>query len=229
MQKRWLCVSILLLAMGMLPRLSVGAKWEASGEIGFSHFFAEMDDQVDPVTVLIRVENHSQQDLLKITQHFVQMTDAKNQRIRPVSVDEVVSDHLAKLRELMPQHAEEIDVLLGEIRADYPQEKIVQVYARLKKYMRQGRPITWRTGLKNMLLGKKSSNAQDIKQAEFLIEEIGTLSKNHLWPTDVAPETNVTGMVFFKQTIHHPVNIFFQQGADFIGTRMHIVAGDKKK
>lgn len=210
-----------------LSGLSEAAKWKAGGVIGFSHFFAEMDDHQEPVTVLIRIENHSSRNMLEITRHFVQLTDAKNQRIRPISADEVVSDHLKKLRDLMPQHAEEIDMLLGEIRADFPQEKIVQVYARLKEYMRQGRPITWRTGLKNLLLGKKSSGAKDIVRAEMLIEKIGAHSKNYLWPTEVAPGANVTGIVFFKKAIHQPVNIFFQQGSDFIGTRMRIVAGDK--
>jgi len=230
MRLRPLCFStvMILCFWGNLPLLTTAAVWKAAGEIGFVHFYAEMKEEEDLVTVLLRIENHSKVESFKVTRFFVQMTDASNQRVRPVTADEVVSGYLKQLRELLPRHAAEIDSILGEIRADFPQEKIVEVYGRLKEYMRQGRPVTWRTELENWLLGKRQSNEADIAKADQIIEKIGILAKNYFWPTEIAPDSNYTGVVFFRKPMQQPVNIFFQVGEEFIGTQMRIVIGDEK-
>lgn len=202
------------------------ALWEMTGRIGHIQAYAQMEDTDDPLIVLLRVENISDLESVKVSRHFVQMTDSEKQRVRPISADEVVSEYLQTLRQHMPQHAREIDMLLGEIQADFPQEKIVEVYSRLKKYMAEGKPITWRTNLENTLLGKRHATKEDFAAAEILIEKIGKLSKNYFWPTNIAPDSNYTGMVFFEKTFKYPVTIYFQVDEDFIGAPMKIIRGD---
>ncbi|MCD4814517.1 hypothetical protein K8S19_12605 [bacterium] len=222
-----------ILFFGSLLTLAVwvpghAAVWEMTGQIGLIQVYAQMEDTEDPITVLLRVENIAELESFKVSRDFVLMKDSESTQIRPISADEVVSGYLQELRTLMPQHAPEISDILGEIRADFPQEKIVEVYGRLKKYMQIGKPITWRTNLENYLLGKRHSTRADFQAAEKIIEKIGVLSKNYFWPTEIAPDAQYTGIVFFESSFKHPVTIFFQIGKNFIGAPMQIIHGDKK-
>jgi hypothetical protein len=212
-----------------IPAVVRAAIWKASGEVGLITFFAEMNDERDPVTVLLRIENHSKITSFSVSRYFVQMTDADNHLIRPVSGDEIVSGYLRRLRKLMPRNENEIDGLMGEIRADFPQQKIVEVYGRMKEYMNHGRPVGWRSQVQNFLTGKQASQQAQLQEADTLIEEIGGLAKNYLWPNDIAPDTTYTGVVFFDRPVKQPANIFFQVGEQFIGTKMILTESDKKK
>lgn len=191
--------------------------WEVKGKVGFLNFYAEMDDSQNPVPVLLRLENSALIEALTITPYFVLLTDANRQPSRAVTADEIVSDYLDELRELLPQHQADIDLMLREIQADFPQEKIVKVYATLKAYMADGRPISWRANLENFLLGKNASQKQDVKRAEQLIEAIGTLSKNYLWPGQIAPGESRTGLLYFKRPVKHPAHLYIQVDRDFLG------------
>ncbi len=217
----------LFVALGLVAGPADGAVWKASGQIGFTDFYAEMNDEKDPVMVQLRIENRSQVSSLRVSRYFVQLTNAENNRMRPVTADEMASDYLQRLRILLPRHAREIDQSLSDIQADFPQEKIVEVYGRLKKYMRQGRPIKWRCQLENWLLGKPPSKLQEIQEAEGLIEKIGRLAENYFWPTQIAPNTVYTGLVFFERPARQPARVYFQMGEDFLGRTMSLAAGDK--
>ena len=219
-------VGMLFLALG-LAGPAAGAVWKASGQIGFTDFYAEMSDEKDPVMVQLRIENRSQVSRLMVSRHFVQLTNAENNRMRPVTADEMASDYLKHLRILLPRHALEIDQILNDIQADFPQEKIVEVYGRLKKYMKQGRPIKWRCQLENWLLGKPLSQLQEIQEAERIIEKIGWLAENYFWPTEIAPDTVYTGLVFFERPARQPPRVYFQMGEDFLGKTMSLAEGDK--
>ena len=219
-------VGMLFLALG-LAGPAAGAVWKASGQIGFTDFYTEMNDEKDPVMLRLRIENRSQVSSLRVSRHFVQLTNADNNRMRPVTADEMASDYLKRLRVLLPRHAQEIDQSLRDIQADFPQEKIVEVYGRLKKYMKQGRPVKWRCQLENWLLGKPSSQLQEIQEAERLIEKIGRLAGNYFWPTEIAPDTVYTGLIFFERPLQHPPRVYFQMGEDFLGKTMSLAAGDK--
>jgi len=205
------------------------AVWKSTGEIGLTGFSAEVDDSKKPMTVAIRVENHSKLTAVSISRNFVQMTDGENKPLRPVAADEIVSERLHKLRELLPQNVNEIDQLMGQIQADYPQQKIVDVYAHLEQFMAQNRPIGWRSSLENWAAGKRYSSDEDLKQAQVLIEEIGGVAKNYLWPRDVAPNTVYTGLVFFERPPKDPLHIFFEIDHQFLGTAMVLDSGDAAK
>ncbi len=215
------------LAAAVFP--AQAATWKANGQIGMIGFAAEMDDGKNPVTVFIRVENHSKLSPVTISRYFVQMTDGDNKPLRPVTADEIVSDRLHRLRSLLPQNVNEIDTMMGEIQADYPQQKIVAVYARLKQFMTQNRPTGWRTRLENWFAGTKFSTDEELKQAEVLIEDIGALAQTYLWPRDVTPDTVYTGVVFFERVPKDPKHIFFEIDHQFIGTTMVMVDGDSSK
>ncbi|MBN1594371.1 hypothetical protein JW933_00445 [candidate division FCPU426 bacterium] len=226
MHKAFWCGLLFLCLPGFGPAAATAAVWKAAGEIGLATFYAEMKDGKEPVAVLLRIENHSKEESLSISRDFVYMLDGGKKYVRPVSADEMVSGHLKRLRTLMPQHALEIDAILGEIQADFPQEKIVEVYGRLQEYMKRGRPITWRTSLENFLLGRRQSSEKDIVEAQQVIEEIGLLSKNYFWPNDIPPDSQYTGMVFFKKPLQEPASIYFKIGNEYIGTVMQITAGE---
>ncbi len=210
---------ILLLGVALAgwPLTSEATTWKVNGKIGLAAFTAQMDDSRDPVMVMIRLDNQALVNPLNITSYFVQMTDANRELCRQVSADEMVSDDLDQLRRLMPQHEKDIDELLASIRADYPQEKIVKVYAQLKRYMDKGRPIQWRAKVENFLLGKPPSSGSDIQEANRLIESIGELSHNYFWPGSIAPGESKTGILFFKRPVKQPASLFLQVGTDFIG------------
>lgn len=191
--------------------------WEVRGKVGLTSFYAEMDDTKDPVQVLIRVDNQALIESIDIPYYFVQMTDGNKQRCRPVAADEIISDYLDELRGLLPKHQKDIDEMLLEIRADYPQEKIVKVYANLMEYMKNGRPITWRANVENFLLGKRSSNQGDITRSETLIQAIGELSENYFWPNQIPPGESKTGILFFKRPVKQPASLFIQVGESFLG------------
>lgn len=210
----------------LLGNTAGGAIWEVSGNIGFSGFYAEMNDAEDIVTLFVRIENHAGLQGLEITPYFVQMTDANKNRCRPVTADEVVSDYLDKLRILLPQHQQDIDMLLEEIQADFPQEKIVKVYAKLKGYMKEGRPITWRAGLENTLLGKRHSTNSDIEKAEVIIEKINDLSNTYFWPGNIPPGESKTGILYFKRPVKNPASLFIQVGDDFLGLPFEVKKSD---
>jgi hypothetical protein len=194
------------------------AIWKATGQIGLLNVDAELRDEQAPVMVFIRIENQSKLAPIAVSNAFVQMTDGKNQRLRPVTPDELVSEHLQKLRQLMPQDVPELNDILGNIQADYPQEKIVAVYGRLKQYLEQGRPRGWRTDLQNWLVGSRASSTDELREASVIVEEIGRLAENYLWPRDVAPQGIYTGLVFFEKPTAEPPSIYFQLGDKFIGT-----------
>jgi len=208
--------------------LTYSAIWKVTGKIGFTSFFAEMDDTQDPVPILVRLDNLASVKALEITPYFVQMTDGNKIPCRPITADEIVSDHLDELRNLMPQHQVDIDKMLVEIQADFPQEKIVKVYANLKKYMGQGRPITWRANLENILLGKRASEKRDIKKAEKLIEAIGVLSENYFWPDQIPPSGSKTGLLYFKRPIKQPANLYIQVDQEFLGLSFEVKKSDSK-
>ncbi|NTV52775.1 MAG: hypothetical protein HGA76_07170 [Candidatus Firestonebacteria bacterium] len=203
------------------------AVWKSSGQIGLTGFAAEADDSKQPMTVAIRVENHSKLAAVSVSRYFVQMSDGEKKLLRPVTADEIVSDRLQKLRELLPQNVREIDHMMGEIQADYPQQKIVDVYARLKQFMAQNRPTHWRSNLENWILGKRYSTDAELTQAQVIIEEIGDVAKNYLWPRDIAPDTVYTGLVFFERPPKDPLHIYFEIDHQFLGNTMALDSGDK--
>ncbi len=217
------CLLIAMLTL-CLARGVPAALWEASAQIGSLGVHAELDDSQDPAVVMVRVENHSQVSAINISENFVQLLDSERRRLRPISPDDIVSEKLDRLRALLPQHVREMDLLLGEIRADYPQQKIVTAYGLLTQYLNQGLPLGWRTRLENWLLGTPASSPDAVPEAKRLVEEIGLLGRNYLWPRDVAPEAVYTGMVFFERPTQEPVRIFFQLNEDFVGLQMHLAA-----
>lgn len=220
----------LILVLPFFSGTSVSAAtWKASGQIGLVEVFAQLEDNQTPMAVLIRAENHSRLAKVEISRYFVQMTDAENRPLRPITADDLVSERLEKLRQLLPRQALDIDAIIGDIRADYPQEKIVEVYGRLQKYLDQGLPITWRSSLENWLLAKPASTAKDEEEAGKLIKDIGDLGRNYLWPRDLAPDSTYTGVVFFEQTSRHPASIFFEINHQFIGMRMTPSQGNQTK
>lgn len=200
--------------------VSGAAVWKAEVQLGMADIYAEMNDDADPAVVLIRVENHSKTESVSVSRYFVQMTDGQNRPVRPVTADDLVSERLRKLRRLMPENVREIDALVGEIQADYPQEKIVSVYARLKQFVSQGRPTGWRTHVENWLLGTRSASSRELLTAEDVIEDIGNVSRNYLWPRDVAPDSVYTGTVFFERPLQDPASIFFEMNRKFLGKPM---------
>jgi hypothetical protein len=222
----WMAAGLALLLGGTAAEAAV---WKSTGQIGLTGFSAEVDDSKNPMVVAIRIENHSKLTAVSISRNFVQMTDGDNKPLRPVAADEIVSDRLHKLRELLPQNVNEIDQLMGQIQADYPQQKIVDVYAHLKQFMAQNRPMGWRSSLENWAGGKRYSSDEDLKQAQVLIEEIGGVAKNYLWPRDVAPDTVYTGLVFFERPPKDPLHIFFEMDHQFLGTAMVLDSGDTAK
>jgi hypothetical protein len=87
----------------------------------------------------------------------------------------------------------------------------------------------WRSSLENWAGGKRYSSDEDLKQAQVLIEEIGGVAKNYLWPRDVAPDTVYTGLVFFERPPKDPLHIFFEMDHQFLGTAMVLDSGDTAK
>jgi hypothetical protein len=227
--RRWLAALLTagcLLAWGTAP---LAAVWKSTGQIGFTGFAAQVDDSKNPMIVDIRVENHSKLAAVSVSRFFVQMTDGDNKPLRPVTADEIVSARLQKLRELLPQNVNEIDQMMGQIQADYPQQKIVDVYARLKQFMSQNRPTGWRSNFENWVAGKRYSTDEELKQAQGIIEEIGSVAQNYLWPRDVAPDTVYTGLVFFERPPKDPLHIFFEIDKQFLGNAMTLDSGDTVK
>jgi len=208
-----------MLLLGLITWTPAGQAtlWKVNGKVGLATFSAQMDDRQDPVTVMIRLDNLALVNPLDVTSYFIQMTDANHELCRQVSADEIVSEDLDQLRQLLPQNEKDIDALLENIRADFPQEKIVKVYARLKQYMAKGHPIQWRAQVENFLLGKRPSTASDIQKANRLIESIGALSHNYFWPGSIAPGDSKTGILFFKRPVKQPASLFIQVGTDFLG------------
>jgi hypothetical protein len=206
-----------------------GAIWKATVELGTVGVYAEMNDATDPVVVLIRVENHSKLQSVPISEYFVQMMDGKNRYLRPVTADDVASVHLQRLREDLPRYGGEIDTLLGSIRADYPQEKIVAVYGRLQEFFAHGHPLRWRRQVENWFLARRESTPVEFQAAQDEVTAIGTLSRNYLWPRDVAPQAVYTGTLFFERSTQDPVSIYFQIGKEFLGTKMVQSAGGDAK
>lgn len=213
----WICGGLLGLALAAPVPAAV---WTATVQLGTLSVSAELNDATDPVVVLVRVENLSKLKSVPVSEHFVQMQDGAGRRLRPVSADDVVSDHLQRIRELLPQQARELDRLVGSIRADYPQEKIVTVYARLRNYLDQGCPVGWRTQVENWVLARRASTPEDLKAAQLEVERIAWVSRNYLWPRDVAPQAVYTGTLYFERSAQDPVSIFFQVDKDFLGTKM---------
>jgi hypothetical protein len=205
------------------------ATWKADGEIGMLGFGAEVDDSKNPMPVLVRVENHAKLASTSISRYFVQMTDGDNKPLRAVTADELVSERLQRLRKLLPQNINEIDAMMGEIQADYPQQKIINVYARLKHFMTQNRPTGWRTRFENWVSGTRFSSDEELKQAQVLIEEIGSISQNYFWPRDLAPNAVYTGVLFFEHAPVDPMHIFFEVDRQFIGTSMKLISSDSVK
>lgn len=209
----------------MLPSFQAGATvWKATGELGLTTVYAQLDDSTNPAQVQVRVENHSQLAGLKISRNFVQLLDAEGLRQQPCPADELVGDKLEKLREWLPQYAREINQLLSEIRADYPQQKIVEVYGRLQSYLDQGRPMEWRTQLENLLLAKRPSKPEEIQAARLEVASIGELAKNYLWVNELAPDSQVTGVLYFERPTKLPPQIYFQVGERFLGMRMALAS-----
>jgi hypothetical protein len=229
MSRARIYVLLLLLGLLALGTAARAAVWKSTGQIGLTGFAAEVDDSKNPMTVAIRVENHSKLQAVSVSRYFVQMTDGGNKPLRPVTADEIVSDRLQKLRELLPQNVNEIDKMMGEIQADYPQQKIVDVYGRLKQFMAQNRPTGWRSSVENWVAGKRYSTDDELKAAQVIIEEIGGVAKNYLWPRDVAPDTVYNGVVFFERPPQDPLHIFFEIDHQFLGTAMTLDSGDAAK
>jgi hypothetical protein len=211
---------VILLSFASVVGNAKAAIWKAEGEIGWMAITAEMDDSQNPVQVTVRIENRSQRDKLTISRYFVQMIDGEQHPVRPVAADEIVSEHLQELRQLLPENVHEIDALLGDIRADYPQEKIVAVYGKLKTFMDQGRPQDWRSTILNWVSGVPSSQQTQHQKAQDIIEEIGVISQQFLWPRDVAPQGIYNGVVYFERPVKNPPSIFFEMNKKFVGLKM---------
>lgn len=197
-----------------------GITWKTSAQIGSMHLEAELDDDHDPVSVRVQVENQSGRESVHVTRSFVALVDAEQQPLRSVPADEIVSDRLKTLRTLLPQYAQDVDLILGEIRADYPQEKIVSVYGKLKAYMSQGRPVNFRAQVENWITGKRGSQPNEVRQADALIEEIGLLGKDYFWPNDIPPLGIYRGVVYFERPAHWPPSVYFQVGDRFLGVKL---------
>jgi hypothetical protein len=225
------CGGLLALACsGAFVPPAFGAIWKTRATLGLVDIYVEMNDREDPVTVLLRVENHSLVEQLPITARFVQLTDGDQKWLRPVGAEEVVSGYLEQIRHQLPRSAREIDARLMEIKADYPQEKLVRVYGELTNYLQQDRPLTWRTQLENWLLARRASRPEEIQSAGELVERIGKLSQSYLWPTEVAPGATVTGMLFFRRPLKQPAHIYFQigkTGQEFFGATLELAASDE--
>lgn len=206
------------------------AIWKAGGKVGLTGIQAEMNDGNTPAAVMIRVENFSKLAPVTVSRYFIQMTDGQKTPLRSIPPDELVSGRLERLRQILPQYVHEINQMLGEIKADYPQEKLIAVYAQLREFMAHGRPQDWRSGLQNWLEGVRGSTTPaEIAEANRLIEEIGDLARNYLWPRDVAPNAVYNGLVFFDVPVHGPPFIYFQMGQEFIGWPMVMEAGGPQK
>ncbi len=93
-------------------------------------------------------------------------------------------------------------------------------YARLKNYLDQGRPLSWRTQVENLLLARRASTPEDLQAAQQEVERIGWVSRNYLWPRDVAPQAVYTGTLYFERSSRDPVSIFVQVDKEFLGTKM---------
>lgn len=251
-----------LLAAGGPVRAAV---WEADLSVGFANVYAQLDDTHDPVSVMIRVENHSQtqhfslgpdkpQDLLymrfdgslynyegdlrsysyqkrngRINADLVLLMDKESHRMRSVSADEIVGELIEDLRELLPRHTRAIDRLLGGIQSDYAQEKIIEVYARLKNYTQKGRPLRLQSQVENFLFARPEPSEADYRAAEEMIETIGQIGQNYLWPRALAPGEVVTGVIYFKRPAIMPPRIFIRtddKEANFLGKVMKQVSGN---
>jgi len=223
-----LCRLLTLLLLCWPISSARAAIWKADVQLATVDIYAEMNDDTDPVVVLIRVENHSKTESVSVSRYFVQMTDGQNRPVRAVTADDLVSERLRRLRRLMPQNVHEIDALVGEIQADYPQEKIVSVYARLKQFFAQGRPTGWRTHVENWLLGTRYGSPKELRTTEDVVEDIGDISRNYLWPRDVAPDSVYTGTVFFERSIQDPASIFFEMNKQFLGKPMTLAKGKNR-
>lgn len=217
-------IAIVIFFCMVLPQLSFGALWKVSGKIGFTLFDGQMNEHGETTTVLLRLENGSQTESLEIDEHFIQLMDQDKKRMRPISADEIISEKLEELYKIMPQHAKDIDEKRQAIQADFPQEKIVKVYAMLKTYLKQGKPIQWRAALENFLLGTKASSQKDSQKAKAIIEEIGKLSENYFWPGNIPPGGSRTGLLFFKKPLKLPPMLYLKSGDQFLGMPFEIVS-----
>lgn len=221
------CLAVLALLAA--PSAGPAAVWKAAGQVGLTGIQAEMDDANTPAAVMIRVENFSKIAPVPVSRLFIQMNDNQKNRLRPIPPDELVSRRLERLRQLLPEHVREVNGMLGEIKADYPQEKLIAAYGRLREFMARGRPMDWRSGLENWLGGVHPSTPAEIAEANRLIEEIGDIARNYLWPRDVAPQTVYTGMVFFSPPLQGPPFIFFEVGEEFVGWPMTLAASRRER
>jgi hypothetical protein len=218
--KQWFIILGICFGLFRFTQDAKANHWKAEGEIGWMAVSADMDDSQNPAVVNVRIENRSQRDKLTISRYFVQMTDGDQRPVRPVAADEIVSEKLQILRSLLPDSVHEIDVLMGEIRADYPQEKIVAVYGKLKTFMDQGRPQDWRSSVLNWVSGVKSSQPNQYQQAHKVIDDIGELSQKFLWPRDIAPTGIYSGMLYFERPAKDPPSIYFEMNKKFVGLKM---------
>lgn len=168
----------------------------------------------------------------RINADLVLLMDKEDQRMQSVSADEIVGEIIQELHQRLPRHAREIDRLLGGIQSDYAQEKIVEVYARLKNYMQSGRPLRLQSQVENFLLGRPEASETDCRAAEEMIESIGRISQNYLWPRALAPGEVVTGLVYFKRPVKVPPRLFVrtsEEEATFLGREMKQVSGDRPR
>ena len=213
-----------LLAVCLAVPAAAGAEtWTAAGRMAMLEYHAELRTDENPAVLLVRLENRAELEPIHIGPHFIRVLDGAGLPVRPVPVESLVSERLEKLRELLPESRREIDALLGEIRADYPQEKVVEAYARLKRFLEADRPLTWRTRLENWLLGRERSGPSQAEEAAILVEEIGDLARNYLWPRDLAPGAVYTGMVFFRRPPEVPPSVFFAVGGkSVLGRTMNL-------
>jgi hypothetical protein len=83
--------------------------------------------------------------------------------------------------------------------------------------------------VENWVAGKRYSTDDELKAAQVIIEEIGGVAKNYLWPRDVAPDTVYNGVVFFERPPQDPLHIFFEIDHQFLGTAMTLDSGDAAK